>query len=421
MMDESLYNLAFERSVLSALLFSCTPEGFEEVFYQLDESLFYLGAHQDIYGAVRTLHRSGQPVDEEFIKRGLQAEKRFDEGAMLEVMSANPVSNVEAYTHQLRDMARKRRILTMTTEIKKMILEEFATADDVQAMIDRELTDLEDRSGIGMPITMAQAIEMYDGMEEPPKISTGIMKLDEMLCGGIEPAQLVHVGGEKNVGKTTLLKQILYNTSAGFDSLFFSFEMPAWKMAKYTKRMSGPADLHRYRIIDTQMMKSRDVMDVARMIRMMHRKHGIRFVLIDSKMKLTHRTFKGNSDSDRKGDIDAVLNAVVQETGITLMMITQLKKDDIEKGTMSNYGSGLSDYAADMQIMLYHSKDTKGAIEARVTKERQEVRHEPVKLWLNRDELKFDDSRHVEVVYGEGQGSHEEEGGMIKVEMPVIN
>jgi hypothetical protein len=175
--------------------------------------------------------------------------------------------------------------------------------------------------------------------------------------------------------------------------------MPAWKMAKYTKRMSGPANLNRYRIIDTQMMKSRDVMDVARMIRMMVRKHSVRFVLIDSKMKLTHKTFRGNSDSDRKGDIDAVLNSVVQETGITLMMITQLKKDDIEKGTMSNYGSGLSDYEADMQIMLYHSKDGDGSVEAKVTKERQEVLHEPAKLWLNKEELKFEDTRNVEIAY----------------------
>jgi replicative DNA helicase len=398
-MEENLYNIAFERTVLASLLSAFTPENFESIYYQLDDTLFYLEAHQDIFNAIRTLYRNGKPVDEEFVKKTLLEEKKFNEGALLEVLAANGTARTEPYTLQLRDMAKKRRFVTMTTEIKKMVIEDYATADDVQAMIERELVALEDASGIGMPVTMAQAIRDYDGMVEPPKISTGIRKIDEMLCGGIEPAQLVHVGGEKNVGKTTLLKQILYNTSAGFDSLFFSFEMPAWKMAKYTKRMSGPANLNRYRIIDTQMMKSRDVMDVARMIRMMVRKHSVRFVLIDSKMKLTHKTFRGNSDSDRKGDIDAVLNSVVQETGITLMMITQLKKDDIEKGTMSNYGSGLSDYEADMQIMLYHSKDGDGSVEAKVTKERQEVLHEPAKLWLNKEELKFEDTRNVEIAY----------------------
>ena len=401
-MEETLYDLAFERIALSSVINEIAPERIDEMLSLLSTDIFYLPAHQDIYTAIDSLYKARKPMDEEFIKRTLQAEKRFDESAMLDVLLANPAMDIASYAFELREMSQKRRLLMMTSMIKTKVLEEGASADDVRAMIDNELVGMEEGSGIVMPKTMAQAITEYDSMIEPTKISTGIRKIDEMLMGGFEAAQLVHVGGEKNVGKTTLMKQILYNTSAGIDSLFFSFEMPAWKMAKYTKRMTGAADLNRYRIIDTQMMRSRDVMDVARMIRMMWRRYGIRFVLIDSKMKLTHKTFKGSSDSDRKGDIDAVLNAVVQETGIVLMMITQLSKNDVENGTMSNYGSGLSDYEADMQIMLYHSKDTPGAVEAKITKERQEVQHAPVLLWLDKKELKFDDTRAVEIVYDEG-------------------
>lgn len=393
------YNLAFEQTVLSSAINAFTPDESNSILSQLKAELFYLPAHQNIYNAINTLQRENKPIDEEFIKATLQKEKLFDEQVMLEILIKNPVSDVTQYVDQLKELSRKRKLDAMAMSMQKMIRDDNASPDEVQAMLEIELQQLEESSGLGQPITMQQAIYEYDHMTEPPKIQTGLRKLDEMLCGGIEPAQLVHVGGEKNVGKTTLMKQVLYNTSSGFDSLFFSFEMPAWKMAKYTKQMKGAADLNRYRIIDTQMMKSTDVMDVARMIRIQHRKNNIRFVLIDSKMKLTHKSFKGSNDSDRKGDIDAILNAVVQETGIVLMMIVQLSKSDIKDGSMSSYGSGLSDYEADMQLMMYHSKDNDNAVELKVSKNRQEVKHEPIKLWLDTDELRFTDVRVFETVY----------------------
>lgn len=393
------YNLAFEQTVLSSAINAFTPEESDAVLLQLKPELFYLPANLNIFNAINTLQRENKPIDEEFIKSVLEKEKLWDEQVMLEVLMKTPVSDITPYTEQLKELSRKRKLDAMAIAMQKMIRDDNAAPDEVQAMMELELNSIEENMGVGTPVTMQQAIYDFEHMTEPPKIQTGIRKLDEMLCSGIEPAQLVHVGGEKNVGKTTLMKQILYNTSSGFDSLFFSFEMPAWKMAKFTKKMKGPANLNRYRIIDTQMMKSRDVMDVARMIRMEHRKNNIRFVLIDSKMKLTHKTFKGQNDSDRKGDIDAVLNAVVQETGIVLMMIVQLSKNDIKEGSMSSYGSGLSDYEADMQLMMYHSTDNDNAVEIKVTKNRQEVEHEPIKLWLDKQELKFTDVRAYETVY----------------------
>ena len=393
-----LYNLPIERTALSSLLSTFTPDDLDDMLGVLREDLFYLPAHQHIYNAVLSLVKDNKPIDDAFLQMVLEKEGQWDENVMLEIISTTPAAKIETYADQLKELQRKRSMLELTNAMKKMILEDHASADDVQAMLELELQNAETQSGVGKPITMSQAIREYDGMTEPPKIATGIRKIDEMLCDGFEPTQLIHLGGERNIGKTTLLKQVLYNTSAGHDSLFFSFEMPAWKMAKYTKKMTGPADLNRYRIIDTQMMKSRDVMDVARMIRSEWRKNAIRFVLIDSKMKLTHKTFKGSSDSDRKGDIDAVLNAVVQETGVVVMMIVQLSKDDIKNGSMSSYGSGLSDYEADMQLMMYRSSDG-NTVELKVSKNRQEVLHEPVQLWLNTEELKFEDIRHVEVNY----------------------
>jgi replicative DNA helicase len=413
-MDEKLYNPAFERSILSSVLMSCTPEETDGFLGQISEDLFYIPAHQNIFSSMRALYRSRKPIDEEFLKMELGTD--FDETVMLDVISTNPISNITPYVTVLKDYSRKRKLLQISTQLSRMIIEDSASADDAYAFLDSELVAMEEQSGVGLPITMNEAIQRYKNMTIPPKISTGIRKIDEMLCGGFESTQLVHVGGEKNVGKTTLLKQILFNTSAGFDTLFFSFEMPAWKMAKYTNRLTGQSNLDRYHIVDTEMMKSTDVLDVVRMMRMWHRRHGIRFVLIDSKMKLTHKTYKGN-ETERRGDIDAILNRVVQELGLVLMMITQLRKDDVEKGVMSNYGSGLSDYEADMQLMMYHAKDGSSAVEIKVTKNRQEVQHEPVRLFLDKEQMKFDDARTYTVQY---ESVQESSGGVNEDKVEVV-
>lgn len=396
MMEQLLYNLAFERSVISSILFMHDIDSIDDMVATLDEDLFYMQAHKDICTAIIKLHASGLPIEESFIQKHLVSMGKFDERTMIEVLTATSMANIKPYIDSLMEFARKRKLEQLSFKIRSMISEENNTADDIETMLELSLSESQIKSGMTMPITMERAIEEFHSMVVPEPIRTGVDKLDELLCGGFEPAQLVHIGGERNVGKTTLLKQILFNTSVDYDTLFFSFEMPKWKMAKYTERMTGKSNMKRYHIIDTNMMKSRDVSDVARMIRTMWRKHGIRFVLLDSKMKLNHRSYKGNNDAERKGDIDSILSAVVQETGIVLMMIVQGSRDELKNGKMGSYGSVLSDYEADMQLLL---TKTEGGIEIKCEKNRQEVLHYPVKLWFNKQELKFDSIRADIVEY----------------------
>lgn len=420
-MEENLYNLAFERSVLSSMLFVHDTDMIDEMVGMLDENLFYLQAHKDICTAIIKLHSSGLPIEESFIQKNLVGLGRFDERVMVEVLTTNSMANIKPYIDEMIEKARKRKLLSLTTKIKSMVLEENDSADDIEAMLELTLSESIIKSGMTMPITMEKAIEEYHNMVIPEPIRTGIENLDNLLCGGFEPAQLVHIGGERNVGKTTLMKQILFNASVNYDTLFFSFEMPKWKMAKYTERMTGKSNMKRYHIIDTNMMKSRDVSDVARMIRTMWRKHGIRFALIDSKMKLNHRSYKGNSDAEKKGEIDSILSAVTQETGIVILMIVQASREELKSGKMGSYGSVLSDYETDMQLLL---KKTDGGIEVSCEKNRQEVLHYPAKLWFNKEELKFDSIKTSIVTY-EAPSSYTDRSSLIagndeKVEIVLL-
>lgn len=99
-MQDNLYNLAFERSILSSIVFE--PQQFDELSSVLKKDDFYLPAHQDIFASMLSLLQKDQPIDEEFIKKELQRIKKFDEQIMLEILSANPISNTKAYVNEIK-------------------------------------------------------------------------------------------------------------------------------------------------------------------------------------------------------------------------------------------------------------------------------------------------------------------------------
>lgn len=116
-MTKNLYNLTFEKSILSAILFS--PELFFK--HKLTPEHFYLPAYQDIYNAMSSLANDGLPIDEEFLKQRLSKVGRFDESSMLDILSANPIANIEPYIEQLSKHRDQRNILNLSLEIKKAV------------------------------------------------------------------------------------------------------------------------------------------------------------------------------------------------------------------------------------------------------------------------------------------------------------
>ena len=139
-MQDNLYNLAFERSVLSSIIFE--PSQFDELSVELSKDDFYLPAHQDIFQAMLTLLQKDQPIDEEFIKKELIKAKKFDEQVLLEILAANPISNTKAYVDEIKDKSLKRHLLTLTTEIKRVTVEEELPSAEVVDIVEKKLYEI---------------------------------------------------------------------------------------------------------------------------------------------------------------------------------------------------------------------------------------------------------------------------------------
>jgi len=254
-MDENLYNLAFERSILSSIIFE--PSQFDELETQLKVEDFYLPAHQDIYASIKNLVAKDLPIDEEFIKNDLQAKKKFDENVLIEILSANPIANIKAYVNEIKDKALKRHLLTLTTEIKRVTMEEQLPSEEVVDIVERklyEITQENQKSDFKDSPTMTHDTMKYieemkaRGNSVLVGVDTGFTDLNKMTTG-FGKGDLVIIAARPAMGKTsfalnTVLNLINHNKGVAF----FSLEMPAEQLMLRLLSMQTSIQLQNLRV-----------------------------------------------------------------------------------------------------------------------------------------------------------------------------
>ncbi|MEK6658305.1 MAG: replicative DNA helicase [Campylobacterota bacterium] len=256
-MQENLYNLAFERSILSSIVFE--PSQFDELGTQLRKDDFYLPAHQDIFSVMTLLLQKDQPIDEEFIKKELIKMKKFDESVMLEILSANPISNTKAYVDEIRDKSLKRHLLTLTTEIKRVTVEEELPGADVIDIVEKKLyeitqnnqsSDFKDSPKMTYD-TMEYIKEMKSrGNSVLVGVDTGFHELNKMTTG-FGKGDLVIVAARPAMGKTSFILNTVNNLiTKGKGVAFFSLEMPAEQLMLRLLSIQTSIPLQKLRVGD---------------------------------------------------------------------------------------------------------------------------------------------------------------------------
>lgn len=402
-----MHNLQeIERAILSSLIFELTADK-EEQAERLQVKDFFSTAHQDVFGAIKYFIGSSTFFEEHLLSKYLIKHKSFDEQVLLDILSATPVANIASYVDQVINERKKRDLEFLANTIKIKISEEN-DANDIIEYAETFLTSLDAAEKLDEPITMKEAIIEFENTKEPPRIETGIPLLDNALHGGIELHQLVHIGGESGTGKTMLTLQILHNVAGYFGSLFLSFEMPRWKMAKRMMKFGKESsNFNNYFITDS----GRDISEVKRTIKKWVSKYNIKFVVIDSEMKITHRSYQGQNEPNKIGEIHAELATMCQELGIVIFLITQLSKSDIRNKTMSGLGSVKSDYEADMKLLILKDDKQENKRYVEIKKNRQDIKEYKTEFYIDTEKLIFTD-KHIPVVVYEFKAD--------KIEVPIL-
>ncbi len=233
-MENQLYNLNIERSILSSIIFD--PAQYEEVAAKLKPEDFYLPDHRAIFEAMGTLDAEGLPIDEEFLKKRLRQENRFKEESFIEVISANPLANLEAYIDEMKEKAIKRELIHLTTEIKEVALDRDLPSDNVLDYVQKKIYEIsldattkEFRESPEMvKSTIAHIMEMKKrGNSGVVGVDTGFRELNE-LTSGFGEGDLIIIAARPAMGKTAFtlnLAQKALDTGRGV--AIFSLEMPA--------------------------------------------------------------------------------------------------------------------------------------------------------------------------------------------------
>ena len=230
---DSVYSINIERAVLSSILFN--SEELEDVLGVLKPKVFYLPAHKKIFEVMVKLHGDDMPIEEEFIRKRVDS-KDVDDSILLEILSANPITNTLAYVREIKDGAVKRELATLATTIKKVAIEEEMSANEALDTIQGELYKISTDSATSelkdMQTVTGDTLSYIEKMKKMGNKhligeTTGFEALDRRTTG-FNAGDLIIIAARPAMGKTALvLNMALKNVERGRGVIFFSLEMPA--------------------------------------------------------------------------------------------------------------------------------------------------------------------------------------------------
>jgi len=230
----NLHNVNIERSVLSSILFN--PATFEDIAAVIGAKDFYLPSHRYIYEAMEACEREDLPIDEEFIKKKLNQQGRFDEDAMLEILSTNPLPATRAYVEEIREKAIKRELVQLTSDIKEIAVEKDLPSNEVVDLVQQKLYQITQESGSKefrespemTHATIAHIHEMKKrGNSGVVGVDTGFAELNRLTTGFGE-GDLIIVAARPAMGKTAFCLNLAQSAlDRGKGVAIFSLEMPA--------------------------------------------------------------------------------------------------------------------------------------------------------------------------------------------------
>ena len=416
---DSVYSINIERAVLSSILFN--PEELEDVLGVLKPKDFYLPAHKKIFEVMVKLHNDDMPIDEEFIRKRVDA-KDVDDSILLEILSANPITNTLAYVREIKDGSVKRELASLATTIKKVAIEEEMSANEALDTIQGELYKISTDSATSelkdMQTVTGDTLSYIEKMKKMGNKhligeTTGFEALDRRTTG-FNAGDLIIIAARPAMGKTALvLNMALKNVEQGKGVIFFSLEMPAEQLMlrMLAAKTSIPLQNLRKGDLDDQQWSnlsgafddlntkklfvddggSININQLRARVRKLaqNESNNIRLVIIDY-LQLMQGT--GNKDRHQEvSDISRGLKMLAREMKIPIIALSQLNRgleNRPDKRPMLSdlRESGAIEQDADIIMFVYRDDVYKERDEARKEKEAKDKGEDYKSKFINKPE-----------------------------------
>ena len=305
-------NLDAERSVLGSLLRD--NEVINDVAPSLAAEHYYSDSHRKIYEAIRHLYDKAQRVDTVLLAEELNLRGQIEDiggyGYLAELWDAAPTAaNAVHYAEIVKNKAGLRSLIHVSTEVLRDAYMGGATAQSISESTQERLFALSFGAFRNEPVHVSAAVNVAcerieaRGRGERTGLLTGFKELDA-LTSGFQPCELILVAARPSIGKTALAlalsRKLLLNGNPG---LFASLEQPHVDLGERliaaeagvnmkTLREGKPSPEEWQRILAARESMadwpfwiadepSQTAAQIAAQARRFHRRHGIKFVVVD--------------------------------------------------------------------------------------------------------------------------------------------
>lgn len=374
-----------------AFLASCMINAAQEGVELLTPDDFYSTAHQVIFKSISDLVLIGTDIDIvtvlEHIQSSNQLKKIGGAAYLSKIQDMVTGVSLESCAEIIKKNSTRRRIITACTKARQACMGPD-DIDDVIGILNNEIVSAEQslarESWIKISNLSDPMIEKWESEKGVgiTGIPTGLADIDKAL-GGLQPANLIVIGGRPGMGKTAFAIKVAKGVSRHCPVGIRSIEMS--KEQLFTRQVSDSAQVaserfrlgnlesyHWDRIVEAVGKLSRlpiyiddrpteKIQTLQRSIRQFVKRHGRGVIIIDYLQYITG--IKSERKDIEIGTITRGLKATSRELNIPIILLAQLSRD-VEKRDTKNRrpkksdlrGSGEIEQDADIIAFLYRDE-----------------------------------------------------------------
>ena len=384
-----------EKAVLGALMID--KDAYLEVCDLLRPESFYEPRNQMVYEAIQKLSMDENPVDMLTVVDMLgKMGKLEDVGGPAYVADLSSrvatSANLEYHANIVAEKYLSRQMISYVSVIGKKTYDESYDIKDVVQEAESTLFELSQKNikkdySVLAPI-VDRAMDMvkiaHANKGGITGISSGYLKLDDMICGW-QNSDFVIIAGRPAMGKTAFALSLAKNIAADqkIPMAFFSLEMSDVQLANRLmsnackiegkKLMSGQLDRADWLRLDKKIdilkeaplyiddTEGLSVMELRTKARRLVKEKGVKLIMIDYLQLMTASGMKYNSRQEEVSLISRSLKGLAKELNIPVLALSQLNR-----GVESRQGaegkrpqlsdlreSGAIEQDADMVIFLH--------------------------------------------------------------------
>jgi replicative DNA helicase len=363
---------------------------YDDIRSILDEKCFYTDINKQIYNAIVAIDSRGDEPD--IITVTAEVRKTNDKIMPYDIARIGSQSSFSAEQHarRLKDLSIRRDLYNIGHYLINNGTTEIEDIEDVVSTATDKINDLLASDATTISTFHDALRQVYENVntnlsgEGITGFPTGFRRLDEH-GGGLHKGDLIVIGAESSVGKSSLSLTICANAcKAGAKVAFYSLEMEMMKLASRiisqqsgissSKILYGRLSSEELVALDqavgvVQNMqfffddRSRNSFDnIVSSIRSMKNKHDIDGVVVDYLQILPVNGGKNERDEKALADMSRRLKNIAMELGIWIVIVSQLNRDTNNPvPSMARLrGSGQIAEAADI-IMLIYRPELQGA------------------------------------------------------------